>query len=262
MKLGHSAFLEVCNEADITSNGVDVYKIQPRDPGDLLWATGSYDMERIDKPGQPDPRPEMAKGRYVTYHGKRTLDGSLIEAAKEGHFYYDGWDTINHEGNRSYGQACKRPCVHDEPMGASDQPTNRWGDERYTDPEHARLMGAGHALSGHGTFHSESGCLSKPLTETELKCARAYFDGMRFVDVHAPSWPYEHDRSAGHKLAPVPHLGGELYAAGESVSRANAGTAYALTVLITHGYQPQGQHGWQITEKTGTDGGLMKLKEN
>ena len=254
-----SAFLEITNEPHV-DRGVDLSKITVRDAGDLLYATGDYDLERIDAPGKPDPRPPMPMGRYVTYHGKRTLDGSLIESAKEGHFYYDGWDTINHDGNRSYGQACKRPCVHDEPMCASDQPTNRWGDERYTDPEHARQMGGGHALSSAGgTWHSESGCVSKPMTETELKCGRAYFAGMAFYPVDICASVYEHDRTQNHVLAPVPHLGGEDYAAAESVSRAQGDRAYALTVLITHGYLPAGQHGWQVVARVGPDGNLMRL---
>lgn len=257
-----SAFLEVANEPHV-DRGVDVSLVQPRDPADLLWATGDYDMERRDVNGVADPRPRMPQGRYVTFHGKRTLDGSLIEAAKEPMFYFKGWDDRTIDGGRvrSYAIGTGVPCVHDEPMGASDQPTNRWGDERYTDPEHARLMGAGHALSGAGgTFHSERGCTSAPLSDRELACARAYFAGMAFYPVDIAASPYAHDRTPSHVLAPVPHLGGETYAAGESVSRAKGNQAYALTVLISHGYVPEGQNGWRVVDRFGRDGGIMRLE--
>lgn len=254
-----SVFVEIANEPHVDT-GVDLSKVTVTNAGDLLWATGDYILERVDHPGKPDPRGPMPMGRYVTYHGDRSHDGSLIECAKEGHFYYDGWD-VTENGVRSYGQACKRPCVNDEIMGASDQPTNRWGDERYTDPEHARIMGAGHALSSAGgTFHSENGCVSKPLNDTELKCARAYFAGMSCYPIDIPAAPYQHDRQPDHVLAPVPHLGGEEYAAKESVSRAQGHIAYALTVLISHGYQPEGQHGWQVVNRQGQDGGIMRVE--
>lgn len=260
-----SACLEIENEYSVNKE-TDIAALVHQDWGDLLYSVGDYDMERIDVK-QPDgsfkadPRPPMLTGRYVTYHGDRSPEGSLIEAAKEGFYYYAGWDSINHDGNRSHADGCKRPCVNDEPMGANDQPSNRWGDERYTDPEHARSMGAGHALSSAGgTFHSERGCTSSHLSETELQCARAYFAGMAAIPVDAPTYPYEHDRTAGHVLAPVPQFGPDDYAAKESVSRASGNVAHALTVLISHGYVPEGQHGWQVTDRQGKDGGIMRVE--
>jgi hypothetical protein len=259
-----NAFLEVCNEAHL-GNGVDVSQIQPDDPEDLLWATGDYDVERIDRPDGHgdwilDPRPDMPVGRYVTYHGARSAMWPS-EAPKEGHFYYDGWETINHDGNRSRGQACGVPCVNDETKAASHVGANRWGDERYTDWREAEEAGAGFALSSAGgTFHSENGCLSKPLTDTELACGKAMLAAMDFYPADATNVSYEHDRTPGHVLLNVPQLGPETWAAGESVSRTHGTTAWALTTQMVDGFVPEAKHDWRVVATSGHAGGAMKLE--
>ena len=252
-----SVFVEIENEYSINKH-TNLEDLVHSNWGSLWWATGDYDMERIDvvQPDgsfKSDPRPEMLKGRYVTFHGKRGLDGSLIESAKEGYFYGRGWNTINHEGNRSRAEGCNRPCVHDEPMGCGPHPFNQWGDERYIDPEHARIMAAGHRLSTAGTtFHSEAGCVSGELSDIELACAKAYMEGLSTIRAEAPNWPYEHDRTPGHTIEDVPHLGGDDWAAGESVSRTKGSESYAVTVLLKGDYKPVIKPGWPTVVRIGS----------
>jgi len=285
-----NAFLEIENEWHVNQD-TDLNDLQHQDWGNLLWASGDYDIERIDTPismspldqqkardardflnakrtdfhstrkmsaAVPlsvDPRPPMIVGRYVTYHGARSKMWPS-EAGKEGHFYFDGWDTINHEGNRSYGQACQVPCLNDEPKGASDLEHNRWGDERYTDWRQAEDAGAGFAhSSAGGTFHSENGALGKPPNETEKTCGRAMFRAMAWYPPDLPTYPYEHDRTAGHIMQDVPQLAEDEWAAGESVSRG----LFAITSQIQGDYVPEPKDAYTLSERTGHKGGMVEL---
>jgi hypothetical protein len=285
-----NAFLEIENEWHVNQD-TDLNDLQHQAWGDLLWASGDYDVERIDTPVSMsaelqkkardardflnakktdfhsktrmsaavplsvDPRPPMIVGRYVTYHGARSAMWPS-EAGKEGHFYFEGWDTINHEGNRSYGQACDVPCVNDEPKGASDKESNRWGDERYTDWRQAEDAGAGFALSSAGgTCHTENGALGQPPNDIEAECGRAMFRAMAWYPLGLPRQPYEHDRTAGHILKDVPQLGEDQWAAGESVSRG----LFACTAQIHGDYTPEPKDQYNLSERAGHQGGMVEL---
>ncbi len=248
-------FLEIENEWSVNQD-TDLNDLKNQTWGDLLWASGDYAIERIDVK-QPDgsfkkdPRPPMVVGRYVTYHGSRS-DAWMNEAGKEGRYYYEGWDTINEDGNRSHGQRTGVPNWNDEPKGAFSTPTNHWGDERYTDWHEAEDAGAGFALSSAGgTFHSENGCMSRPLDATERECAAAMARALDWYPTDSASKPYEHDTTAGHIMKPIPSN-----QAGESVSRG----LFAITSQIKSGFVPVCKDEFEVVRRSGWAGGMVEVK--
>ena len=230
------------------ANGVLALQVKPTNPGNVLWASGDYDIAE-----RPEPLPW---GAYVDYHGDRDPEHA-DESGKQGEHWYNGY---RDDAAGKWGIGAKRACVAGEPQCAASQKVNRWGDVRETSPAQIGDAARGFSLGSAGfTIHTENGCLSRPLDTVERACAVEALVQALTVPLEAMTAPYCHDTFACHPLKDAPLIDG-LPAAGESVSKTVGDKSWTSDSNTRSGYQPEAKAGWVVVKRSGPTGNHLDLK--
>jgi hypothetical protein len=166
--------VEIGNEP-LTNKSIDVARVIPVLQGSrLLWSSGIYERE------------DRVAGRYLTHHSARTGDWPRRT--------HDALEFWTGDGPETTHAPIRIPCVLDEPTRPDEAPGDR--AQKIRD---FRAYGGGAALFGAGaTFHSNSGKNASPpdrsdvwpITDEELACAQAFFEGLHAFPPDAPLGAY------------------------------------------------------------------------
>jgi hypothetical protein len=174
--------IEIGNEP-LTNKRIQVERFYPiLDASSLVWSSGIYEDESF-----------MPSGHYIAHHSARTFDWP-----RRAHDALEFW---NGDGPSKKHPPFKMPCALDEPGKPEDAPGDR--AQKIRD---FRAYGGASAIMGCGaTFHSNSGKNSTapgspeqwPITDEEIDCATALFEGLDAFADDAPLGPYRRIVEAG-----------------------------------------------------------------
>lgn len=245
----------ICIANEPPFNGVDVWKLVDElglesrsHRAGVLFDSGDYDIigneaafRVLDIFGDhPSRKPEYP-----------------AEAAKTGHFVYDGWDADDHSpGFRGFKTMNSgHVAVYTaEPMKYGEVPFDG-EDTADVSVTNAEQAGGGWGVGASGAcFHSVDGIRSRVPGPIQTACARAFFAAMDFSPVDAFAGHYSHDSFPDWPLE-------DTTAAGEVAGRIMGdGTTYAVCAQPLAGWSPVAKAGRVIQERKGDGGTLLRIK--
>ncbi len=245
-----NVILTIANEPPF--NGVDTWRViddcglQHKANRPMLMDSGDYDIIGNE-----------AHFRVLDIfgdHPDRDADYPA-EAAKTGHFVWDGWDADAHSpGFKGF----KR---YDHPVAIYTAEPMKYGEVSFDGEDHAdttitnaEQAGAGWWVGASGAcFHSVNGIRARLLGPNQRKCAEAFFGAAAFYPITSFTGSYTHDTFGDWPL--------------ESTTQANEvagrklpdGTVYGVCAQPTPAWTPIAKPGHAINARNGIGGTLLKM---
>lgn len=247
-----NATLTIANEPPF--NGVDVWRViddlglQDKANRPMLMDSGDYDIigneahfRVLDIFGDhPDRDPDYP-----------------AEAAKTGHFVYDGWDADAHSpGFKGFKH------MNDGNVAVYTAEPMKYGETEFDGEDHAdtSAMNAEQAGGGWGVgasgacCHLVDGIRSRVPGPNQTHCARVFFAAMDFSPADAFAGSYTHDSFADWPLQPTTKAG---EVAGRKMSD---GKVYGVCAQPHDDWTPDVKPGHVIEDRQGERGVLLRMR--
>ncbi len=179
------------------------------------------------------------------------------EAAKTGHFVWDGWDADAHSPGFKGFKHYPNPNIlvyTAEPMKYGEVPFDG-EDHADTSITNAEQAGAGWWVGASGAcFHSVDGIRARVLGPNQHKCAVAFFSAAEHYPADSFAGRYTHDSFSDWPLEPTMH------AAEVAGRKMTDGQVYGVCAQPEAVWSPVAKPGHTIEERHGIGGTLLKMR--